>query len=146
MKIYLDACCLNRPFDDQRQDRIRLESEAILIILNLMHTKELEWVGSEVLVEELENTPNIEKRNYLTKLYAGVHTNVNLTEIEIKRANELKTFGFKSFDAMHISCSESINAEVFLTTDDKLLKIAIREKNNINVKIANPLYWLMEVL
>jgi hypothetical protein len=27
MKIYLDACCLNRPFDDQSRYRIRLESE-----------------------------------------------------------------------------------------------------------------------
>jgi len=25
MKIYLDVCCLNRPFDDQVQDRVRLE-------------------------------------------------------------------------------------------------------------------------
>ena len=32
-RIYLDVCCLNRPFDDQNQPRIRLESEAILIIL-----------------------------------------------------------------------------------------------------------------
>jgi hypothetical protein len=29
MKIYLDNCCLNRPFDDQANLRIRLESEAI---------------------------------------------------------------------------------------------------------------------
>jgi hypothetical protein len=26
MKIYLDVCCLNRPFDDQMQDRVRLAS------------------------------------------------------------------------------------------------------------------------
>ena len=32
-RIYLDVCCLNRPFDDQSQPRIRLESETILIIL-----------------------------------------------------------------------------------------------------------------
>ena len=29
--IYLDVCCLNRPFDDQTQERIRLESEAVLL-------------------------------------------------------------------------------------------------------------------
>jgi hypothetical protein len=33
-RIYLDVCCLNRPFDDQRQDRIRLEAEAIERILD----------------------------------------------------------------------------------------------------------------
>jgi hypothetical protein len=31
LRIYLDACCLNRPFDDQTQERIRLESEAVLL-------------------------------------------------------------------------------------------------------------------
>lgn len=29
MKIYLDNCCLNRPFDDQSNLRVRLESEAV---------------------------------------------------------------------------------------------------------------------
>jgi hypothetical protein len=33
MKIYLDTCCLNRPFDDQRQHRVRLETEAVTLIL-----------------------------------------------------------------------------------------------------------------
>jgi hypothetical protein len=32
MRIYLDACCLNRPFDNQSQERVRLESEAIQAI------------------------------------------------------------------------------------------------------------------
>jgi hypothetical protein len=32
-KIYLDTCCLNRPFDDETQDRIRLEAEAVGLIL-----------------------------------------------------------------------------------------------------------------
>lgn len=27
MIIYLDNCCYNRPFDDQTQERIHLESE-----------------------------------------------------------------------------------------------------------------------
>ncbi|BAY02118.1 hypothetical protein ACOWPH_21415 [Anabaena sp. PCC 7938] len=33
-RIYLDVCCLNRPFDDQTQWRTRLETEAILEIIN----------------------------------------------------------------------------------------------------------------
>ena len=33
MNIYMDVCCLNRPFDDQTQDRIYIESEAVLKIL-----------------------------------------------------------------------------------------------------------------
>jgi hypothetical protein len=64
MKIYLDACCLNRPFDDQRQPRIRLEAEAISLILQNFHQREWEWVGSEVLVYELEQTVDVERKDY----------------------------------------------------------------------------------
>jgi hypothetical protein len=42
-KIYLDTCCLNRPFDDQTQERIRLESEAMLAILSRIEKGEWEY-------------------------------------------------------------------------------------------------------
>jgi hypothetical protein len=32
MLIYLDLCCFNRPYDDQSQMRVRLETEAKLAI------------------------------------------------------------------------------------------------------------------
>ena len=32
-KIYLDVCCLNRPFDAQSQPRIRLETEVTTEVL-----------------------------------------------------------------------------------------------------------------
>lgn len=43
MKIYLDACCLNRLFDDQTQDRIRLESEVVVLIIWLKEVIENEY-------------------------------------------------------------------------------------------------------
>ena len=33
MKIYLDMCALKRPFDDQRQGRIMIETAAVTRIL-----------------------------------------------------------------------------------------------------------------
>ena len=33
-KIYLDACYLNRPFDDQTQLRIYLEAQAVMTIIS----------------------------------------------------------------------------------------------------------------
>lgn len=33
MRVYLDICCLKRPFDDQSQPRIHLEAEAVLALL-----------------------------------------------------------------------------------------------------------------
>jgi predicted nucleic acid-binding protein len=131
MKIYLDACCLNRPFDDQSQNRIRMESEAILIILYRFFNREWEWVGSEALDIEIEETPNIEKKYYLMRLASFVKESVKIQENIASRANELTKIGFKSFDAMHIACSESASTDIFLTTDDKLIKLAKKNKDKI---------------
>ncbi len=42
MRIYLDNGCLNRPFDDQRQIRIRIETEAKLYIQEKIFNDEIE--------------------------------------------------------------------------------------------------------
>ncbi len=57
-KIYLDTCCLNRPFDDQTQERVRLEAEAVLAILSRIEKGEWNWIGSDVLADEIEQTPD----------------------------------------------------------------------------------------
>jgi predicted nucleic acid-binding protein len=78
------------------------------------------------------------------ELAEWVHLHVDLTEHVIARATELEQLGLKSFDAMHVACAESANADIFLTTDDKLLKTALRECDNLHVTTANPLSWLTE--
>jgi len=55
-KIYLDVCCFNRPFDDQTQERIKLETEAILLILKRFELGQWQWVSSETMDER--NCPN----------------------------------------------------------------------------------------
>jgi len=53
--------------------------------------------------------------------------------------------GFKPFDALHLACAESVFAEVLLTTDDKFLNKAKKNKNKLRFKVENPVIWLMEV-
>lgn len=48
MKLYLDNCCYNRPFDDQTQERIHLESEAILTILQRGQSGIYSIIGSNI--------------------------------------------------------------------------------------------------
>lgn len=45
MRVYLDNCCYNRPFDDQNQLRIRIEAEAKLGIQNMILAKKVELGG-----------------------------------------------------------------------------------------------------
>jgi hypothetical protein len=54
IKIYLDVCCLNRPFDDQTQDRIHFEAEAILAVLNYSRMSAWSVIGSDVMVRFLQ--------------------------------------------------------------------------------------------
>ena len=146
MRIYLDTCCLNRPYDDQSRNRIHLESEAIMIIMNKLYKGKWEWIGSEVLEIEIENIPNIEKKHYLTKILNFFHESLIIEDDDLERGKQLEEVGFKPFDAMHIACAERGNVDIFLTTDDKLLKLADRSKGILNVKVSNPLTWLTERL
>ena len=57
MRIYLDNCCFNRPFDDQKQLRIKLETEAKLDIQERIFQKEIELTWSYILDFENEENP-----------------------------------------------------------------------------------------
>ena len=56
MRIYLDNCCYNRPYDDQLQMRIHLDTEAKLHIQDMVKNNELELVTSYML--DYENAKN----------------------------------------------------------------------------------------
>lgn len=68
MKIYFDVCCLNRPFDDQTQPRIRLEKEAIVLTLTRVAAKDLEWLSSSAVMAEIKQTPDPVRRYRMLSL------------------------------------------------------------------------------
>ena len=146
VKIYLDNCCLNRPFDDQTQVRVRLESEAVLLILSRIEQGEWSWIGSDALTDEIEQTPDFGRRSRLQVVAGYVQDVVEIEEPELERAKELQKLGFQGYDALHIACAESAKAEVFLTTDDRLLKLAKRLSKKLFVMVENPLVWLEEMV
>jgi predicted nucleic acid-binding protein len=145
-RIYLDVCCLNRPFDDQRQDRIRLEAEAVLLILGRCEAGAWQWLSSAVVEEEVNNTPSSERRSRVRHMLSGAHSTVALTDAAIVRAQELKALGFRTYDALHLACAEQATVDIFLTTDDRVLRIATRHTVQLKVRVANPLDWLLEVI
>ena len=89
MRIYLDVCCLNRPFDDQRDDRIRLESEAVLIILERC-LNEWRMIGSEVVDYEISKIPDSERREKVGILASLAKEKVILEDEIIERAKEIE--------------------------------------------------------
>lgn len=146
MRIYLDVCCLNRPFDDQTQDRIHLEAESILSILNHSRTAGWSVIGSDAIDFEISKIPDDDKR-LMVRILSAVHdTHVKVDAGIEKRALEIKKLGLKTLDALHVACAEKAKAEIFLTTDDNLLSKAAQNRRSLKVKIENPLQWVMEVL
>lgn len=142
-KIYLDACCLNRPFDDQAQERIRLEAEAVLLLLNRFHLDMDHWVSSNVLVYEIQLTPDTERRRRVLSLLHAQHSAVRTEAEEGVRAEALQRLGFKAVDSLHIACAEKAGA-VLLTTDDQLLRTAHRNAAQLRIRAMNPVDWLRE--
>lgn len=144
--VYLDACCLNRPFDDQSQDRIRLEAEAVILILQHIVSGEWQGIRSDVLTFEIRRTPDSFRRAWVEQLVSALRQHVVLDPKDIVRGKELAGSGFTAIDALHLACAERSQVDVFLTTDDQLLRCASRTESGLRVRVANPVQWLAEVM
>jgi len=143
--IYLDVCCLNRPFDNQQQERVRLESEAVLLILARCQQRDWNLLGSEAILAEIAQTPNLERQTQLSALAGLAIAQIAIDQsIEVRAASFIAE-GFAVFDGLHLACAESGRANVLLTTDDRLLRRAMRRADILQVSVANPVQWLLEV-
>ncbi len=142
MKIYLDVCCLNRPFDNQRNLRIHLEAEAVKTILTLCEQDPWQLLNSQVIEFEIGNTADEVKRTQLQFMVAKAVSIIRLNSTIITRTKFFETAGLITFDAMHLACAET-QADIFLTVDDKFLRKA---RTLTALTVNNPLNWLSEVL
>lgn len=135
MTIYLDACCLNRPFDDQGVERNRLEGEAVILILKRVERGEVRWASSGALLRELDRNPHEEKRERVRNLLGYATETSGVAEAQLVRAGQLVTLGFKAFDALHLACAEAAGCQVFLTTDDRLIRRARSNAGRLSVNV-----------
>lgn len=145
-KIYLDVCCLNRPLDDWQQDRVRIEGEAIVSILDQVRDEKWRLVTSEAVEAELERLPNPDKLANIVNLLSLATESVAIDKKVDKRSQSIERLGFSLYDALHIACAEKAQVDILLTTDDRLIKRALRYKQHIQVQIDNPVDWLMAAL
>ncbi|MGF1540213.1 MAG: PIN domain-containing protein [Pleurocapsa sp.] len=145
-RIYLDVCCLNRPFDQQSQARIRLETEAILEIINYCQSGTWTLITSSVLEAEISQTPNQERIKNVKKILLIAKIKVLSGHWLKERASQLQKLGFTSYDAAHIVSAERASSDIFLTTDDRLVRKSETYAQLLKVKVNNPLQWLTQVM
>ncbi len=123
MIVYLDNCCFNRPFDDQKQLRIRLETQAKLSIQGKIRDGSLSLVWSFILSYELSANPFRHRRNQIAKMEHFTSVYVHAKENVYDEANKImKNCRISPKDALHLAAAIDGHAEYFITTDDRLIR------------------------
>jgi predicted nucleic acid-binding protein len=144
VRIYFDACCLNRLTDDQSQSRVRDETESVETIMRRVREHSAIWISSTILSVEISRNPDTERRRDAEMLLSFANDVVVPTAETAGRASRIEELGFSPFDAMHLACAEQGHVELFLTTDDALLRRARRNADMIHVRVENPVSWCKE--
>jgi hypothetical protein len=145
MRVYFDMCCLKRPFDDQSQPRIHLESEAVLALLSAPAEK-VEFLRGAAL--DLENDQNpLPQRAAKVRLWLEALPRMETPDASFDdRAKALIALGFKNFDALHLASAEFLRADALGTCDDRFLAAASRHALALKVTVKNPIDLAKEIL
>lgn len=146
MRIYMDNCCFNRPFDDLGQDRVRMEAEAVKAIMLKIGRGEWRGVRSPVVGFEIAQIPDPDRQIEVGLMVGEMQEFVVPGEMDRQRTIALCEMGFKPIDAAHIACAEKARVDVLLTTDDRILRLASRLARRLHVKIDNPLRWFEQAV
>jgi len=134
----LDNCCYNRPFDDQTQFRISLETQCKLFIQTLIADGKVELIWSYILSLENAKNPYENKRLSILHFSEYAKTKVLESEVLLKNAYKIAGSGIKDADSLHIACAIEASADYFITTDNRILKYKAS-----NIKIVSPIQFVL---
>jgi predicted nucleic acid-binding protein len=137
IKVYLDNCSYNRPFDDQRQLRISLETQAKLYIQSLIENKEIDLIWSYVCEFENYNNPFENKKLSIAQFSENAKYSVIENKSILIMANKIMQSGIEPVDSLHLSCAINAGVDYFITVDNRLL----RYRNN-SIKIIDPIMFI----
>ena len=138
MRIYVDTNVYNRPFDDQTQPRVSLETQAWRIVLQLIESEALELVSSSILEYENSQNPFLIRQQSVEQLLQMAKHYQQANQAIIERAQELEQQGLGTIDALHVACAEAAISDYFLTCDDRLIR---RYQGSLNV--VNPVNFVL---
>jgi len=143
MKIYMDVCCLCRPFDARTHPRIHQEMEAIVAILDRCRSG-WDLFSSDVISYEILQIRDQRKLMNVRKILALAKETIVWDDRLEGRGAEITDAGIDAIDALHVACAEEAGA-IFLTTDDAVIKTIKTAGTNISVRVCNPVDLYLEV-
>lgn len=142
MRIYLDLCSFNRPFDNSAQFRIQQETAAKLYIQEQIRFGKLELAWSYVLNIENRKNPFDEKRKSIQAWEQRAVKNIGEDENVLSEGERLHAKGMRVTDALHVACALRMGCEFFITTDDDIIRKGRDEKN---IRILTPPEFIEEM-
>lgn len=145
MRIYLDCCCLNRPYDDQRQERIRAETQALEVILGQVRQRTWVLVGSDALALEVHRIPDPGRRRAVEELLSSASEWIPDTHEVRNLAEAIRRQGIRGMDAMHLAAATCAGADIFLTVDKGLYSRAQKLQGLRLSAVGMPPDWLYEL-
>ena len=144
MRIYFDCCCYNRPFDDLSQERVKMEADAILAIATRALSSDDIILGSAALTLEIAAISDKARISKVAELYKIATEYISLDNTVKNQARQLQKYGLHDMDSAHVALAEKGHADIFLTVDDKLLKMC--QRLELHMRTMNPLEYIREVL
>jgi hypothetical protein len=140
VRLYIDLSCFNRPFDDQVQERIRRETEAVFVILNRILEGKDDLVWSWVLTFENSKHPKPDRGAEIALWEARASLVIHADSAVEERARRMAEQGIPALDAAHLASAEAGGAEIFVTCDDVVLRRSRRLR--LGLRVLNPVaYW-----
>ena len=142
MRLYLDNCCFNRPFDDQSQLLVRLQTEAKLSVQASIRNGIHSLVWSAILDLENAGNPDIGRSLAIGAWKSLAEIDIATTPAVERIALDVATAGLKAIDALHVASAIEANADCFLTTDKGILRKMKFEKQ---IRVLDPLDFLQQL-
>lgn len=144
MRIYLDCCAYNRPYDDLSQKvMVQLEAQAKLHIQQSIRDGRYTLVTSEMLLAEVNDCPFEVRRKGIMDFIeenSSVHVGAgNNAKVDQMARNIMET-GVKYKDACHVASALLGDCEYLITTDKRLLKY-----KSDKMELVNPIQFLDEM-
>jgi predicted nucleic acid-binding protein len=138
-RIYLDNCCLNRPYDDLANLNVQLEAEAKIFIQNEIIKKNFELAWSFMMDYEISFNPSYDRKITFLNWKKVAVVDIDPIETILVKGKELEQRKIKKKDSLHIASAIEAKCEYFLTTDRKLSRNDIPE-----IKVINPLDFIRQ--
>ena len=137
IRVYLDNCCYNRPYDDQRQLKIELETKAKLFIQNMAIENKIDLIWSYILDYENSQNNHFQRASAIQKWQDIAIDDVDETPEIIDTSKVIQQTGVKGVDALHIACAIYAECDYFITVDKRIMKY-----NNNKIKICDPVEFI----